>query len=74
MMVCHVPVRGRKQAMNHDTRRSREEATGTPKARQIGAVTSIILIDGASIIVIALIRSWELTVAHPAFRGVIPNA
>jgi len=40
--------------MNHDTRSSREEATGTPKVRQIGTVPSIILIDGASIIVIAL--------------------
>ena len=60
MTACHVPVRGGKQAMNHNTRRSREEATGTPKARQVEAIPSIILIDGASIIVIALtLACWS---------------
>ena len=48
------------KAMNHDTRRSREEATGTPKARQTGVVPSIILINAVSIIVIAL-RSSSFT-------------
>src|SRR5271165_6755775 len=43
-----------KAGVHHDIIRSREEATGTPKARHIGVVPSIISIDGASIIVIAL--------------------
>jgi hypothetical protein len=78
MMVRHVPVRGRMQAMNHDTRRSREEATGTPTARQIGAVPSVILTEGASIIVIALNsspvkRSVEVAVhlTYKATHGLI---
>jgi hypothetical protein len=33
---------------------NREEATGIRRTRQIGQIPSIILIDGASIIVIAL--------------------
>jgi hypothetical protein len=41
---------------HHHTRRKREEATGTRSTRQIEKIPSIISIDGASIIVITLIR------------------
>ena len=48
------PCAAESNAVDHDTRRSRGEATGTPNACQIGTVSSIILIDGESSIVIAL--------------------
>ena len=67
------------KAMNHDTRRSREEATGTPKARQTGVVPSIILINAVSIIVIALtcratlartrfLASWRTMIDNTGFQ------
>jgi len=70
-------LRSAKQAIHHDTRRSREEATGTPKARHLGVVPLIILIDRASIIVIALmqkgaISSWPSNysdIASPFMKG-----
>ena len=49
-----------KAGVHRDTRRSREEATGTLKARHVGVVPSIISIDGASITVIALTSPEEL--------------
>ncbi len=61
--------------MHHDTTHSREEATSTPKARHIGVVPLIILIDGASIIVIALTRSedWDRGVGAEAIDRVERN-
>src|SRR5271165_5360116 len=54
-----------KAGVHHDIMRSREEATGTPKARHIGVVPSIISIDGASIIVIALTLAGQEPLGDP---------
>ena len=54
-MTSSVIVRSNHGRCRHQRQRNREETTGTLRTRQVEDVASIIMIDGASIIVIALI-------------------